>query len=134
MLLEKFNLINFEDYKILNKKVEIGVSGVDIDSKIEMKVKGSITIKLSSSFKQNIGSATEIHGSRGSIEILNTWSGSSNIVLKKGNNKNIIKFNKTDDIYFDQLNMISNDLLNENIGQNLDNMLLNMKIIDQWLN
>ena len=40
----------------------------------------------------------------------------------------------TDDIYFDQLNMISNDLLNENIGQNLDNMLLNMKIIDQWLN
>ena len=26
------------------------------------------------------------------------------------------------------------DLLNKNIGQNLDNMLLNMKIIDQWLN
>ena len=45
-----------------------------------------------------------------------------------------LKFNKIDDIYFDQLNLISNDLLNKNIGQNLDNMLLNMKIIDQWLN
>ena len=134
MLLEKLKFVNFEDYKVLSKKVEIGETGVDIDSKIEMKVNGTITIKLSSSFKRNIGSATEIHGSRGSIEILNTWSGSSNIILKKGNNKNVIKFNKIDDIYFDQLNVISNDLLNKNIGQNLDNMLLNMKIIDQWLN
>ena len=134
MLLEKLKFVNFEDYKVLSKKVEIGETGVDIDSKIEMRVNGTITIKLSSSFKRNIGSATEIHGSRGSIEILNTWSGSSNIILKKGNNKNVIKFNKIDDIYFDQLNLISNDLLNKNIGQNLDNMLLNMKIIDQWLN
>ncbi len=99
-----------------------------------MKVNDNIIIELSSSFKQNIGSATEIYGSRGSIEISNTWLGSSNIILKKENNKNIIKFNKIDDIYFDQLSTISNDLLKKNIGQNLDNMLLNMKIIDQWLN
>ena len=134
MLLEKFNCISFEDYKVMNKKVEIGETGVDIDSKIEMKAKGSITIKLSSSFKENIGSATEIQGSRGSIKISNTWDGSSSIIHKKENNKNIIKFDKIDDIYSDQLNIISNDLINESIGQNMDNMLLNMKIIDQWLN
>ena len=134
MILEKFKFVNFEDYKVLNKKVEIGETGVDINSKIEMKVNDNIIIELSSSFKQNIGSATEIYGSRGSIEISNTWLGSSNIILKKENNKNIIKFNKINDIYFDQLSTISNDLLNKNIGQNLDNMLLNMKIIDQWLN
>ena len=134
MLLEKLNFINFEDYKVLNKKVEIGETGVDIDSKIEMKVNNRIIIKLSSSFKQNIGSATEIHGSRGSIEIPNTWTGSQSIILKKENNKNIIKFDQIDDIYFDQLNIISNDLLNKKIGQNMDNMLLNMKIIEKWLN
>ena len=134
MLLEKLNFINFEDYKVLNKKVEIGETGVDIDSKIEMKVNGKITVELSSSFKKNIGSATEIHGSRGSIEIINTWTGSPSIILKKENNKNIIRFDQIDDIYFDQLNIISNDLLNKSNGQNIDNMLLNMKIIDQWLN
>ena len=134
MLLEKLNLINFENYKVLNKKVEIGETGVDIDSKIEMKVNGKITIILSSSFKENIGSATEIYGSRGSIEIKNTWTGSPSIIIKKENNKNIIKFDQIDDIYFDQLNIISNDLLNKSNGQNLDNMVLNMKIIDQWLN
>ena len=63
-----------------------------------------------------------------------TWTGSPSIILKKENNKNIIKFDQIDDIYFDQLNIISNDLLTKNIGQNIDNMLLNMKIIDQWLN
>ena len=134
MLLEKLNLINFESYKVLNKKVEIGETGVDIDSKIEMKVNGEIIIKLSSSFKKNIGSATEIHGSRGSIEILNTWTGSPNIIFKKEGSKNIIKFDQTEDIYFDQLNKISKDLLDKSNSQNIDNMLLNMKIIDQWLN
>ena len=134
MLLENLNIVNFEDYQILKKNVEIGETGVDIDSKIEMKVNGKISIELSSSFKKNIGSTTEIYGSRGSIKILNTWTGSPNIILKKENNKNIISFNQIDDIYLDQLNTISDDLLNKNIGQNLDNMLLNMKIIDQWLN
>ena len=40
--------------------------------------------------------------------------------------------NKKDNYGKEALN--SNNLLNNNNGQNLDNMLLNMKIIDQWLN
>ncbi len=134
MLLENLNFINYEDYKILKKKVEIGKTGVDIDAKIEMRVNERITLKLSSSFKKNIGSTSEIYGSRGSIKILNTWTGSPSIILEKENDKNIIRFDRIDDIYFDQLNIISNDIQNKNIGQNIDNMLLNMKIIDQWLN
>ena len=41
MLLENLNFINYEDYKILKKKVEIGKTGVDIDAKIEMRVNTS---------------------------------------------------------------------------------------------
>ena len=41
MLLEKLKFVNFEDYKVLSKKVEIGETGVDIDSKIEMIVNGT---------------------------------------------------------------------------------------------
>ena len=52
MLLENLNYVNFEDYQILKKNVEIGETGVDIDSKIEMKVNGKISIELSSSFKK----------------------------------------------------------------------------------
>ena len=134
MLLEKFKFTNFDDYKIFYKNVEIGETGVDIDAKIEIKINNKIEIELLSSFKKNIGSATEIYGSEGSIEISNTWTGSSNIFLNKNNIKEIENFDEIDDIYFDQLNIISNNLLNDNNGQNLDNMLLNMKIIDQWLN
>ena len=129
-----YNFIPKSTYKVLSKRVEIGETGVDIDSKIEMKINDKINIELSSSFKKNIGTATEIHGSRGSIEILNTWTGPPNIILKKDNIKNTIRFDQNNDIYINQLNTISDDLLNKNIVQNLDNMLLNMKIIDQWLN
>ena len=134
MLLEKFKFTNFEDYKILNKNVEIGETGVDIDAEIEMKIEDKIQIKLLSSFKKDIGTSTKIFGSKGSIEITNTWSGSSDIILKMSQSENIIKFDKTHDPYFDQISEISNNLLNNNVIQNFDNMLLNMKIIDQWLN
>jgi len=134
MLLEKFKFTNFEDYKILNKSVEIGETGVDIDAEIEMEIKDKIQIKLLSSFKKDIGTSTKIFGSKGSIEIPNTWSGSSDIILKMSESENIIKFDKTNDPYFDQISEISNSLLNSNVIQNFDNMLLNMKIIDQWLN
>ena len=134
MLLEKFKFTNFEDYKILNKNVEIGETGVDIDAEIEMKIKDKIQIKLLSSFKKDIGTSTKIFGSKGSIEIPNTWSGSSDIILKMNQSENIIKFNKTNDPYIDQISEISNNLMNSNVIQNFDNMLLNMKIIDQWLN
>lgn len=134
MLLEKFKFTNFEDYKILNKNVEIGETGVDIDAEIEMKIEDKIQIKLLSSFKKNIGTSTKIFGSKGIIEIPNTWSGSSDIILKMNQSEKIIKFNKTNDPYFDQISEISNNLMNSNVIQNFDNMMLNMKIIDQWLN
>ena len=54
--------------------------------------------------------------------------------FKKKKSENEIKFEKIDDPYFDQINEISNDLLNNSVGQSFDNMLLNMKILDQWLN
>ena len=134
MLLEKYQLLNFEEYKIFDKKVEIGETGVDIDSRIEMQINNRIRIELFSSFKKNIGTSTEIFGSKGSIEIPDTWFGSSNIILKQHKRKNTIRFNKIIDPYFDQINEISNDLLGDNVGYDLDIMLLNMKIIDQWLN
>ena len=121
-------------YEIFKKNIELGETGVDIDSKIEMKINNKIHITLSSSFKKNIGTSTKIVGSKGIIEIPNLWFGSSDIILKKNKSEHIIKFDKIDDPYFNQINEISNNLLENNINQNLDNMLLNMKIIDQWLN
>ena len=134
MLMETLGYTTFNKFKIFEKNIELGETGVDIDSKIEMKINDKIHIELSSSFKRNTGTVTKIFGSKGSIEIPNLWFGSSNIILKKNKTEHMIKFDKIDDPYFNQINEISNNLLKKNINQNLDNMLLNMKIIDQWLN
>ena len=132
--METLGYTTFNKFKIFEKNIELGETGVDIDSKIEMKINNKIHIELSSSFKRNTGTVTKIFGSKGSIEIPNLWFGSSNIILKKNKTEHMIKFDKIDDPYFNQINEISNNLLKKNINQNLDNMLLNMKIIDQWLN
>ena len=134
MLMETLGYTTFDKYKIFKKNIELGETGVDIDSKIEMKINNKINVTLSSSFKKNIGTSTKIVGSKGIIEIPNLWFGSSDIILKKNKTEHIIKFDIIDDPYFNQINEISNNLLENNINQNLDNMLLNMKIIDQWLN
>ena len=121
-------------FEIINKKIEIGETGVDIDANIEFVLRNKINAKLFTSFKKNIGTTTNIHGTKGKIEITSTWAGLSSIIVKTKNNNRIINFDKVEDTYIFQLEKISDDLINNNVNQNFDNMILNMEIIDKWLN
>ena len=120
-------------YKILNKKVEIGETNVDIDASIEILLKERIRAKLFCSFKKNIGATTYIYGTKGKIEISNTWSGTSNIILRNKNKNQLINFENIEDSYIFQIEKISSDLINNKSFQNFDNMILNMEIVDRWL-
>ena len=121
-------------FEIINKKLEIGETNVDINASVKLLLKNKISAKLSSSFKKNIGTGSHIYGTKGKIEINNTWMGSSNISLKSKNKNKVFYFDKIEDVYIFQLEKISDDLINDNINQNFDNMILNMEIIDEWLN
>lgn len=121
-------------FEIINKKIEIGETDVDVDASIELVLRNKINAKLFSSFKKNLGTTTKIYGTKGKIEITNTWTGSSNIIVKTKNKHNVINFCNVKDIYILQLEKISDKLINNKVNQNFDNMILNMEIIDKWLN
>lgn len=121
-------------FEITNKKIEIGETDVDVDASIELVLRNKINAKLFSSFKKNLGTTTKIYGTKGKIEITNTWTGSSNMIVKTKNKHNVINFRNVKDIYILQLEKISDELINNNVNQNFDNMILNMEIIDKWLN
>ena len=83
-----------------------------------------VLLKKTQAQQQNLGT-------KGKIEITNTWTGSSKFKTK--NKHNVINFCNVKDIYI--LNQkISDKLINNKVNQNFDNMILNMEIIDKWLN
>ena len=54
---------------VINKKNEVGSTGVDIEGNIELKFDNQFTCKLSSSFKNNLGKKTIIYGEKGKLTI-----------------------------------------------------------------
>ncbi len=122
-----------------NIRKKIGETGVDIDSRGELIFENGFKSKVRASFEKNLGNKSIIRGDKGYITINNTWKGNDNVILTK-ENKNIVKnFNDFRNIYSYQIEQISKNILNgENKasypGMNLDETLLNMKIIDEWLN
>ena len=73
------------------------------------------------------------------IIINNTWNGSDNVIVKKKSNNEFKKFDNNKSLYSYQIEKISKNILDGNKrveypGMNFDETLLNMKIIDEWVN
>ena len=128
-----------QDIKISNINKEIGETNVDIDSHAELFFEGGFHSKVSTSFKKNLGKISEIHGEKGSIIIKNTWLGGDNIVKINNNRRHLIDTKNYKNIYSYQIQSISENITNGTFqpqypGMSLYETLLNMKIIDEWLN
>ena len=133
------NKLNTNSLKIVNVIVEKGETGVDIDSKAELSFQDGFRSKIHASFKNNLGSKSVIYGEKGTIFLNNSWSGGNIIVHSKDNSEQKLSFANNKNIYGYQIEEISKNLIQ---GLNkinfpimsLEETLLNMKIIDDWLN
>lgn len=122
------------EFSVKNKIIEMGNTGVEIDAHINLEFKDNIIADLRCSFKENIGSKTIIRGSEGEIEFEDTWIGPKKITVSKKEKKYEIKYDKMENIYYDEIRLISESLIkNKEIwGINMVNSLENMKILDNW--
>ena len=132
------NKLNMNSLEIANVIVEKGETGVDIDSKAELLFQDGFRSKIHASFKNNLGSKSVIYGEKGTIFLDNSWSGGNIIVHSKDNSEQKLSFANNKNIYGYQIEEISKNLIQ---GLNkinfpimsLEETLLNMKIIDDWL-
>ena len=127
---------NINNLKLINIKNEMGETGVDIDSYAEILFENGFKSKIQSSFKRNLGNQSTISGDKGSLIINDTWKG--NRIIKKIDNSNEeLELNTFKNIYTHQIIQISKNIINnENRpnfpGMNLDETILNSKIIEKW--
>ena len=131
--------INYDKVKIINKKKEIGSTGVDVDAYMELVFENNFKSKISSSFTQNLGKETKIYGSMGEIVINDTWTAqNSKIIIKKiGREDVILKIESNQNIYSYEIKALSQCILDKKVnvafpGLTIVDTVNNMKIIDRW--
>ena len=128
------------EIKVSNVNREIGETNVDIDSYAKINFNENFFSEIYASFKKDLGRKTEIYGERGSIVINDSWFGSKSILKKDHKGVQIININnKNKNIYSYQIEKISETILNNFYqpkfpGINLNESILNMKIIEEWQN
>ena len=127
---------NINNFKLINIQNEIGETGVDIDSYAEILFENGLKSKIKSSFKRNLGSQSIVKGDKGILVINDTWKGNK-IIKKTGNLSEELELNTFKNIYSHQILQISKNIINNDNkpnfpGMNLDETILNSKIIEKW--
>ncbi len=128
----------FDKFEVKSKTKEICSTGVDIDSYCEIHFDNNFVAKVGASFSKNIGRRTKIFGDKGYIIIDDTWFGSSEVIIKRNNNLEKIKINKIENIYSEEIDYISKNLIEKKkeidiTGISLNDIILNTKILNNWL-
>tara|TARA_B100000989_G_scaffold163983_1_gene122494 strand:+ start:133 stop:1170 length:1038 start_codon:yes stop_codon:yes gene_type:complete len=133
------NKSNMNSFEIKNVLIEKGETGVDIDSVAELSFQDGFKSKIHASYKKNLGSKSLIYGEKGTILLNKSWSGGNIIIHLKRNSEQKISFANNKNIYSYQIEEISKNLIKRSNKVNfpimsLEETLINMKIIDNWLN
>ena len=123
---------------IKNKKVEIGPTGVDIDSYAELIFQNNFKSTIGCSFKKNLGKVTKIIGTKGTIEIEDTWHCSTSKISLNGKFYDIknLKYNNIFSYEIDSISqsIITNKFDPEYPAIDKKSTLRNIEILNNWNN
>lgn len=131
--------INLTNFKLKDTYLDYGDMDVDIEAQTDLIFDNRFSSKIKSSFKNNIGKKSSILGNKGSIIIEDTFTGNGNIYINNHKKKYEIKSNNNQNIFSYEIDSVSNSILSGSLktiypGMQIDETLLNMKIIDSWKN
>ena len=123
----------------VNKKKEIGSTGVDIDSYAELKFENNFKSKMGVSFIKDLGRKTKIIGREGELIIENTWHAKPSKISITGVENKEISVECNENIFSYEIEILSKCILDNKEkpdfpGLTIDDTYGNMKIIDKWLN
>ncbi len=135
-LIPKFD---FNKIKVLNKKKDIGLTGVDMNSFAELEFGNNFKSTIGTSFTQDLGKKTKIIGSKGELILEDTWHGNPSLINIRGENKEKIEIECHNNIYKYEIDILSKCILENKKEPNFPGMTINetlesMRILDKWLN
>ena len=130
---------DFNKIKVLNKKKDIGTTGVDMNSFAELDFWNNFISTIGTSFTKDLGKKTKIIGSKGELIIEDTWHGNPSLINIIGENKEKIEIKCHNNIYKYEIDILSNCILKNKKqpdfpGMTINETFANMKILDKWLN
>ena len=132
------SITNKKNVLVKNKKVEIGPTDVDMESYAELDFNNGFKSKIGCSFKTDMGKRTVIHGSKGILEIDDTWhcsSDSINLNGKKYKLQNLLYEN----LFSYEIESVSKSILEgktdpEYPGIDRNSTAQNIDILEKWKN
>ena len=131
--------INFDNIKILDKKIEIGSTNVDIDARAKLDFDNGFVSLVNTSFLEDLGTETIINGTEGIMRIKDPWRSEPSIINLEGkfNEEIEVKFNNN--IFSYEINAISKDILEKKLVPNFPGVTINesiglTKILQNWMN
>ena len=135
-LIENTDLSNFSLQDIQTKYLD---QNIDVHSSAKINFDNAFTSTVTTSFIEDIGNNTTIKCENGKIEIENSWNPKLSKIRISGKNNRNLDFNKFYNLYSLEIQNISNDIIsNKNEasfpGTNKKDILLNTKIINNWIN
>ena len=135
-LIKNLDINNFK-IKVLER--EIGETGVDIHSKAQIIFENGFTANVNASYKEDFGNNTIIKGKNGEIHIKNTFLGIEEIKIVLTNENYTIQKKINKNIYSEEIENISQNILDGAIkptypAMQLKETCINMKILESWRN
>ena len=125
--------------KVLNKKVEIGSTGVDINAFAELHFENGFKSTIHTSFKENLEKSTKIIGTDGELVLKDGWHGTPSLINIAGKINRSIQVECNENVYTYQIEAVSKNILENKKKPNFPGVtssesLENMRILDNWLN
>ena len=139
LIASQISKIDYDDVKLININKDKRSNEVEINASMELIFENNFKSKVSASFTKNLGTGTHIIGTKGEIIIEDTWSATPpTIILKKDKNR-IFNINSRENIYSYEINILSQCILDNKTklgfpSLTIDDIIGNMKILDQWKN
>jgi len=135
-LIENIEISNF---KLENIQTDYLHKNLDINSSAVINFDNRFYSKIKTSFSKKIGNKTIILGDQGQITIEDSWNPNNSILKILGKKNEIIEFKETKNLYSLEIDYISQDIIEGKTqssfpGINKKNILLNSKIITNWIN
>ena len=131
--------IEVSNFKVEDIKTEYLTKDIDVDSSAKIVFDNKFYSLIKTSFTKEIGFKTTIIGNQGQIEIENSWNPKRSVLKILGKKNKLKEFKEIKNIYALEIDNISKDIIESKTqasfpGISKKNILLNSKIITDWIN